>query len=421
MDRPPVRLPPGDHADGRHDEDVARRDELQILVVDRHVVRHVDEAPGAGRDQPLVVLQRGRMRDHPDVPHLRLVEDGRIDVRVQLHPRAPPLVPLVHPDLQDPDAARRLGPHRLARLGRAAHPVQPPPPGVVRESGVRSAAGDPHPGRHQVAGAGDVAHPLRLPDLEGDLLAVAAGGDDCPDAVVGVAVQVVDEVLAGEVLRAPARVALPAEMRVRVDERRHHGMAGQVDDGRLRRRLHLAGVPDPHDAIAADQERGVFDDASVSDDHASAGEQPDCLGGGCGIRRLALRASRDARQKREHHQGDDATPDAAHITTPGLLVHTAHLPAFTLDAGTAKRPRPGTTWSMGDRNRDRAASLSRRYERDSTRNVHQLSGRGVSSGGGSPPPPGWRACTAGFCSLRIRVAQTWSSWAGSISRLRTTG
>ena len=33
----------------------------------------------------------------------------------------------------------------------------------------------------------------------------------------------------------------------------------------------------------------------------------------------------------------------------------------------------------------------RGYPRDSTRNVHQLSGRGVSSAGGSPPPPGCRA------------------------------
>ena len=77
-------------------------------------------------------------------------------------------------------------------------------------------------------------------------------------------------------------------------------------------------------------------------------------------------------------------------------------------SGAQAAARPGTT-------------RSRRYERDSTRNVHQLSGRGVSSGGGSPPPPGCRACTSGFCSFRIRVAQTWSSWAGSISRLSTTG
>ena len=203
------------------------------------------------------------MRDHPNVLHLGLVEDGRIDVRVELHPRAPPLVTRVYPDLQDPDAARGLGPHHLARLGRAGHPVQPPPPGVVREPGVRSTAGDPETGRHQVAGPADLAHPLRLPNLEGDLLEVAAGGDDRADAVVGVAVQMVDEVLAGEVAGAPARVPLPAEMRVGVDERRHHRAPGQVDDCRLRRRRHLGGAADPHDQIVADQERGLLDDAAV--------------------------------------------------------------------------------------------------------------------------------------------------------------
>ena len=52
------------------------------------------------------------------------------------------------------------------------------------------------------------------------------------------------------------------------------------------------------------------------------------------------------------------------------------------------------------------AGAAPRYPRDSTRNDHQWSGRGVSSGGGSPPPPGCRACTAGFCSFRIRAAQT---------------
>ena len=280
----------------------------EILVVDGRVVGHVDEAPGAGVEQPLVVLQRGRMRDHPDVLHPGLVEDGRVDVRMELHPRAPLLVARVHPDLQDADAARGLGPHDLARPGGSGHPVQAPPAGVVREPRVRSAAGDPEAGRHQVAGAADLAHSLRLPDFERDLLAVAAGGDDRADAVVGVTLQMVDEVLAGEVPGAPARVPLPAQVRVGIDERRHHRAPGQVDDARPRRRRHLAGAPDPHDEIAADQERTLVDDAPVADDHARAGEQPDGRGRGGGIRLPAVNAPRRDRQERERHQPDDAAP-----------------------------------------------------------------------------------------------------------------
>ena len=196
--------------------------------------------------------------------------------------------------------------------------MQPPPAGVVREPGVGSAAGRPETGRHQVAGASDLAHPLRQPDLEGGLLQVAAGGDDGADAVVGVAVQMVDEVLAGEVPGAPARVLLPAEMGMGVDERRHHRAPGQVDDRRLGRRRHLAGVPDPHDQTVADDERGLLDDAAVTNDHAGAREQLAGRSRSGGGRRLGVRAAGDGSHERQHHQIDGAPPG------PGPVGRSSH-------------------------------------------------------------------------------------------------
>ena len=62
-------------------------------------------------------------------------------------------------------------------------------------------------------------------------------------------------------------------MRVRVDDRRHHGLAGEVHARRARGHAHVAGAADLREAIPAHDERGVLDrSASVADDDARAFE-----------------------------------------------------------------------------------------------------------------------------------------------------
>ena len=61
-------------------------------------------------------------------------------------------------------------------------------------------------------------------------------------------------------------------MAVRIDDRRHHGLAGQIDAGRARRDRHLALPADLGEAVALDDERGVFDRRA-----AVPGDQPRTL------------------------------------------------------------------------------------------------------------------------------------------------
>ena len=48
-------------------------------------------------------------------------------------------------------------------------------------------------------------------------------------------------------------------MRVNVDERRHHGLAREVDAHRAGGRFHIFGAPDACDGAVLDDERGILD------------------------------------------------------------------------------------------------------------------------------------------------------------------
>ena len=62
-------------------------------------------------------------------------------------------------------------------------------------------------------------------------------------------------------------------MAVRVDERRHHGLAGEIDAARAGRHAHGAASADLGDAVAFDHEGCVLDRrAAVAGDQARAFE-----------------------------------------------------------------------------------------------------------------------------------------------------
>src|SRR5258708_4632094 len=107
--------------------------------------------------------------------------------------------------------------------------------------------------------------------LVGQLAHVGAGADGRRDAVIGVSLQVVDVVLADEVrLRQLAGDGIEESgMAVRIDDRRHHGLAGEIDARRACRCRHLASSSDRRDAAVPDDESRILDGGA-----AVAGDEP---------------------------------------------------------------------------------------------------------------------------------------------------
>ena len=297
----PIGLSARDHTQRRHDEHVPRVHERQILVVHVLVVGHVDEPPDARLDEPFVVLECRGMRDDPDVLRQRLVEDRGVDVWVQLDLGTPPLVPGIDPDLENADPTGRLRAHDIAGFDGAGDRVQSPPAGIVGKPGVRSTARCPHAWRDQVASTADLAESLGLPHVEGYRLTVAPGRDDGADSVVGMPIEMVDQVVAGKAVRTPPRVALPPEMRVGVHQGRHHGLPGQVDDRGTGRPFDLARRADLENQIVAHDECRLVDDAAVADNDAPTDEHLH----GVGIKRRLIECD-GGRRAGPGHEGDSA-------------------------------------------------------------------------------------------------------------------
>ena len=80
-------------------------------------------------------------------------------------------------------------------------------------------------------------------------------------AVVGVALQLVDQIVARVVRLGVAAVLLvdQPDVVVAVDQRGHDGLARQVHDRGIRRRPPLALAADPREGVALDEEGGVLD------------------------------------------------------------------------------------------------------------------------------------------------------------------
>ena len=137
---------------------------------------------------------------------------------------------------------------------------------VVTQCGaiVRPGSGPvmPRPAVKKRAAPGIFPSRVSCTDLERHVRRVLPQALRRADAVIRAPLQVVDQ-----------HLARLAEMLVRVDDRRHHGLAGEVHARRARGDAHVGGAADLREAIAADDERGVLDrSASVADDDAGAFE-----------------------------------------------------------------------------------------------------------------------------------------------------
>src|SRR4029079_6725920 len=104
------------------------------------------------------------------------------------------------------------------------------------------------------ARAAEAACSLVFTNLECGVAGIDAFGNDGADAEVERAIEVVDDRLAAVVLRAVGGALLKARMRVDVDERRHHRLAGEIDPHRARRCFHIVSASDACDGAVLDDE-----------------------------------------------------------------------------------------------------------------------------------------------------------------------
>jgi len=138
---------------------------------------------------------------------------------------------------------------------------------------------DAAPGEQQ-AGAAGAAGGLLGADLKHHLAGLDAERPDGRDAEIERAVEIVENGGPGEILRQIREALLEARMHMRADERRHDGLAGQIEPGAAGRQRDLALAADARDRAALDQERRVVDrGGAVARDDPRAFEKEDL--GGC--------------------------------------------------------------------------------------------------------------------------------------------
>ena len=198
-----------------------------------------------GAHQPLGIFHVEDVRGDANAGLVRLVDDGGILFRGDLLDLA---VPVVDPDLDDLNVERGIVPDSLAALLLGLD---------LERRTHRLFAGDAASGAEEARGAGDhlVAHRHKFEIVR----AHAHGG---ADAAVAALLQVADQLL-----------AVRAQMHVRVDDRRHHGLAGEVHARGAGG--HRDALPGLDDLVAVDDERAVLDDAAVAEDKSCAFERRD--------------------------------------------------------------------------------------------------------------------------------------------------
>ena len=247
------------------------------LVVQVLVANAMRERVEAGAQRALRILERVDVRDRAQSLLVRLVDDGGVELRRQLLHRSHAVV---NPELDDVDLLGGLFVDRRARLGDGRHPVR-------RHRASRLGTRDAATCGKETRRAGNLSCRCLCADLERHVGRVLPETLRRADTVVRTPRQIVDQ-----------HLARLAEMRVRVDDRRHHGLAGEVDSRRARGNAHVAGAADLREAVPAHDERGVLDRASVADDDARVFEYR------YRIRRLRTHRQRQRRHRREHEQSE---------------------------------------------------------------------------------------------------------------------
>ena len=248
-----------------------QRDQLVV-----HVGNHVREDVDAGAQQILGVAQIGGVDRHPKPVLVRLVDDRAVQIRRELLDGT---AAVVDPGLDDPhapgDELLHGGPGALGcgdRERRLPHVVG---------ADLRQRR-QPSPGGEESSRVGMLSGEDLVAQLKRQLAEVAAHRLAGRNAEIREPAHVVEDVLARVVGGAARQVLHVADVRVPIDERGDHRLAGQVDAGRTRGRRHLATPPDAREPASLDEKGRVLDRArAVAGDQACAFVQRDC----CGLRR----------------------------------------------------------------------------------------------------------------------------------------
>ncbi len=149
--------------------------------------------------------------------------------------------------------------------------------------------------------------PAGAPALHVGAIDEVADADHSADAVEGETPEMVDEVFAGKGLlrhRAGGDV-LKSEMAVEVDQRGHHGLAGEIDVSGACGHLRIAAAADQGEMSVLDDEGRILDHGAVASDQACA--FIDC--GGClRLGRLYERDGEDEGGQKEQPDGHQLRP-----------------------------------------------------------------------------------------------------------------
>ena len=154
---------------------------------------------------------------------------------------------------------------------------------------VRPLTGRRHPGAEEESGALDLPLALRELDFDREVLGVAAGRENRTKPIVGIAFEVLDQILAGVVFRSPARVPLVSQVRVGVDQGRNDRLSSQVDRGGWRAPFSIT-PPSPRISRAPSKRNvapGWAGDADAGDSGAPSGGGPESDGAHPAVREAA--------------------------------------------------------------------------------------------------------------------------------------
>ena len=238
---------------------------LRLHLGDERGVHHlvadqVHEAVDAGVDELMGVVEVVDMGQRHQALGVRLLDDRPIEVRGELLDAA---VAVVDPDL-----------HRVRPLGlQLAHALTP----LLRRGDRERRVGDgrkarPAVGRRHAAAGREQPRRVRRPlalDLERQRAHVGAHAEHRAHAVVGIALEVLHDLVARVDLRPEVHAVEQPDVDVGADQRRHHGLARQIDPRAAGRQRHRAGAADHgnparfhHERRSLDRRRPIADDQS---------------------------------------------------------------------------------------------------------------------------------------------------------------
>ncbi len=293
-----MHLPP-QPAEREHEEDIRLGlQQIHQLVVD--VADHVREPIHPGAHQRLDVDEARRMNDDPHLALVRLVDDRLVKRRRELLDRP---APGIDPGLDHLDAVGGQLRNRLPRVVLGRDQMRRVPHVVWLDLVDRS---EPAAGREKSCRVRVLSGPRLVAQPEWQIAEIGAHGHARGNPEVSELVHVIEDVLARVILRSAAQVAHVADVRMGIDQRRDDGLAREIDARGTGRNLHVGTAPGRNNAVALNDERGIFDDAGVAVDQPRTLEHRH----GCGLsvrRRVGSRqeqtdSNKHAPERRVIHQ-----------------------------------------------------------------------------------------------------------------------